>query len=55
MKKLLVVGSGVSGLGACKLAVAHNYKVRVTDLQKIKNKAKQFFTKKRPSKFISMS
>ena len=42
IKKLLIVGSGVSGLGACKLAVAHNYEVRVTDLQKIKNKAKQF-------------
>ena len=42
MKKLLIVGSGVSGLGACKLAVAHNYEVRVTDLEKIKNKAKQF-------------
>ena len=41
MKKLLVLGSGVSGLGACKLAVAHNYEVRVTDINKIKKKSKQ--------------
>ena len=43
IKKLLIVGSGVSGLGACKLAVAHNYEVRVTEKKKIKNKAKEFF------------
>ena len=41
MKKLLVVGSGVMVLGACKLAVSHNYEVRLTDIQKIKNETKQ--------------
>ncbi len=41
MKKLLVVGSGISGIGACKLAVDHNYEVRVTDIKNIKNETKQ--------------
>ena len=41
MKKLLVLGSGVSGIGACKLAVSHNYEVRLTDIKKIKNETKQ--------------
>tara|TARA_B100000900_G_scaffold158450_1_gene134673 strand:- start:1102 stop:2439 length:1338 start_codon:yes stop_codon:yes gene_type:complete len=41
MKKLLVLGSGVSGIGACKLAIANNYEVRLTDIKKIKKETKQ--------------
>ena len=35
MKNILIVGSGRSGMGACKLALSKNFNVKITDFKKI--------------------
>ena len=35
MKNILIVGSGRSGIGACKLALSKNFNVKITDFKKI--------------------
>jgi len=44
MKNILIIGSGKSGIGACKLALYKKYNVRLTDCRKIDNKIKEFLS-----------
>jgi len=44
MKNILIIGSGKSGIGACKLAIQKKYNVRLTDYRKIDNKIKEFLS-----------
>ncbi len=41
MKNILIIGSGKSGIGACKLALSKNYNVKITDSKKIGLKTKK--------------
>ena len=41
MKNILIIGSGKSGMGACKLALSKNYNVKITDSKKIGLKTKK--------------
>ena len=40
MDNILILGSGISGMGACKLAIKNNLNVRVSDNNKISEKNK---------------
>ena len=42
MKNILVIGSGLSGIGACKLAKSKGHDVMLTDSKKINSKVKDF-------------
>jgi UDP-N-acetylmuramoylalanine--D-glutamate ligase len=42
MKNILVIGSGLSGIGACKLAKSKGHDVMLTDSKKINSKVKEF-------------
>ena len=44
MKNILVIGSGISALGACKLALHKKYNVKITDENKIDLKIKKLLT-----------
>ena len=41
MKNILIIGSGKSGIGACRLALQNNYNVKITDVKKINSKIKK--------------
>ena len=46
MKNILVIGSGLSGIGACKLAKSKGHDVMLTDSKKINSKVKDFLNSK---------
>ena len=41
MKNILIIGSGKSGIGACRLALKNHYNVKITDVKKIDSKIKR--------------
>ena len=45
MENVLILGSGVSGMGACKLAIKQKLNIRVSDSNKILKKNKVLFQK----------
>ena len=45
MDNMLILGSGLSGIGACKLAIKKKLNIRVSDSNKILKKNKVLFEK----------